>query len=196
MTLLWRRYLDEQIYLGTAATLEQALAEAGVVPHSEALPPTIVFLDLTAFTHVTDRNGDEAAASGATTLTRVMRRVVVASGGSMVKMLGDGAMLHFDEPAAAVGACVRLRSEIRDAGLSTARFGVNAGPLMVRDVDYYGHNVNVAARLLDYARPNEILVTNHVVQSVDADDLSFRQVGEVSLKGVGGLVDVWMATAD
>ena len=128
VTLLWRRYLDEQIYLGTATTLEQALAEAGVVARAETVPPAIVFLDLTAFTHVTDRDGDEAAATGARMLTKVVRRVVVALGGSLVKMLGDGAMLHFDDPETAVRACVRLRTEIREAGLPTARFGVNAGP--------------------------------------------------------------------
>ena len=54
--------------------------------------------------------------------------------------------------------CLALADDITGAGLPPARLGVNAGPVIVRDADFYGRTVNVAARLIDYARPGEVLV--------------------------------------
>ena len=65
--------------------------------------------------------------------------------------------------------------------------------MIARDVDYYGQTVNVAARLVDYARPREVLVTADAVEAAEADDVSFTEIGPVSLKGVAGLVTVFSA---
>ena len=82
-----------------------------------------------------------------------MRRRLVGTEGTLVKMLGDGAMLHFADPAAAVRSALDLVKAIPAAGLPPARFGISAGPVIQRDVDYFGQTVNVAARFVDYARP-------------------------------------------
>jgi adenylate cyclase len=191
--LLWNRFLDDEIFRGTIETLEKALEEVGVSRAEVDQPPAIVFLDLTAFTHLTGRDGDEVAAAGAGELVDVVRRTSVSWGGTLVKMLGDGAMLHFDDPKAAVRCSLALVDDVTDAGLPPARFGVNAGPVIARDVDFYGQTVNVAARLVDYARPSEVLVTAQVVEAAEAADLSFTEIGPVSLKGVASLVTVFSA---
>jgi adenylate cyclase len=191
--LLWNRFLDDEIFRGTIETLEKALEEVGVSRAEVDQPPAIVFLDLTAFTHLTGRDGDEVAAAGAGELVDVVRRTSVSWGGTLVKMLGDGAMLHFDDPKAAVRCSLALVDDVTDAGLPPARFGVNAGPVIARDVDFYGQTVNVAARLVDYARPGEVLVTAQVVEAAEAADLSFTEIGPVSLKGVASLVTVFSA---
>jgi adenylate cyclase len=193
--LLWNRFLEEEIFRGTIETLERALEEAGVAVDKDERLPAIVFLDLTAFTHLTDRGGDEVAAAGARSLVDVVRRTSIPWGGTLVKMLGDGAMLHFPDPAAAVRCSLALVDAIPNAGLPTARFGVNAGPLIVRDVDYFGHTVNVAARLVDYARPGEVLVTPDVVAATESDDLQFTEIGPVSLKGLANPVAIYSAQA-
>ena len=191
--LLWNRFLEDQIFRGTIETLETALLEAGVGRARVDQPPAIVFLDLTAFTHLTGRDGDEVAAAGAGELVDVVRRTSATWGGTLVKMLGDGAMLHFEDPAAAVRCSLALVNAVADAGLPPARFGVNAGPVITRDVDFYGQTVNVAARLVDYARPKEVLVTADVVAATEGEHLRFIEIGPVSLKGVASLVTVFSA---
>jgi adenylate cyclase len=190
---LWSRFLEEEIFRGTIETLEMALEETGAVGTRDDQPPAIVFLDLTAFTHLTDSEGDEVAADGARHLVDVVRRTTVRWGGTLVKMLGDGAMLHFRDPTAAVRCSLALADDIADAGLPPSRFGVNAGPLIVRDVDFFGQTVNVAARLVDYARPGEVLITAEVVAAAHADDLRFTEIGPVSLKGLASPVTVFSA---
>ncbi|MEA2057797.1 MAG: adenylate/guanylate cyclase domain-containing protein, partial [Actinomycetota bacterium] len=147
------------------------------------------------FTHLTGRDGDEVAAAGAGDLVDVVRRTSVSWGGTLVKMLGDGAMLHFDDPTDAVRCSLALAEDIPDAALPRARFGVNAGPVIARDVDFYGQTVNVAARLVDYARPGEVLVTAEVADATETEDLTFTEIGPVSLKGVASLVTVFSAQA-
>ena len=192
--LLWSRFLDDEIFRGTIETLSAALEEAGIAERRDDQLPTIAFLDLTAFTHLTDGSGDAVAAAGARDLVAVVRRTSVSWGGTLVKMLGDGAMLHFRDPSAAVLCCLDLVEDIKRAGLPPARFGLDSGPIIARDVDFFGHTVNVAARLVDYARPGEVLVTEGVVQAVASRALKFSEVGPVSLKGVASLVTVYTAS--
>jgi adenylate cyclase len=46
--------------------------------------------------------------------------------------------------------------------------------------------VNVAARIAEYARPGEVVVSQHVVEVVDAIPVTFVEIGPVELKGVSG----------
>jgi adenylate cyclase len=73
--------------------------------------------------------------------------------------------------------------------------GVNVGPVVFEGGDYFGRTVNIAARVTDYARPREVLVTEVVVRSVASKDIAFDEIGNVSLKGVPDPVKVWRARA-
>jgi class 3 adenylate cyclase len=46
--------------------------------------------------------------------------------------------------------------------------------------------VNLAARIAEYARPGEVLVSQAVVHAADAAPVSFVEIGPVELKGVAG----------
>jgi adenylate cyclase len=191
----WSRFLDDEIFSGAVEMLEMALAEAGLERAPSAAPPAIAFLDLTAFTALTERSGDDAAAAHARDLRTAIAQALVTSGGTLVKMLGDGAMLHFADAVAGVRCALDLITTIPSLGLPRARLGISAGPVIVRDADYYGHTVNVAARLVDYARPSEVLVTADVVEAVDDAGVAFSEIGPVSLKGIVEPVPVFSASA-
>jgi class 3 adenylate cyclase len=76
-------------------------------------------------------------------------------------------------------------------GLPSARVGVNAGPLIQRDGDYFGRTVNIAARVSDFARPNEVLATAEAMRRCEG--IEFDEIGEVSLKGVPDPVQLFSA---
>jgi adenylate cyclase len=88
-----------------------------------------------------------------------------------------------------------LVAAIPEAGMPAARVALNAGPLVLRDADFYGRTVNIAARLIDYARPREVLVTETVVRASKKKDIRYEEIGPVSLKGVPDPVIVYTATA-
>ena len=61
---------------------------------------------------------------------------------------------------------------------------LHAGPVVFQGGDYFGRTVNVAARISERAGPGQLLVTDEVVDRAGSDDLTFRPIGAVPLKGV------------
>ncbi len=85
--------------------------------------------------------------------------------GQVVKELGDGLMLWFDQvdarvsrpPAASCEAIETARSE-RGFPLSL-RMGMHCGEVVARGADFVGQTVNIASRIADLAGPGELLVS-------------------------------------
>ena len=101
-----------------------------------------------------------------------------------MKLLGDGAMLLFRDPTTAASAVVDVvRRLTEDEGLP-AHAGIDAGPVIQRDMDVFGHTVNVASRLADRAAPGEVLTSQAVKDLVD-DGFGFEEVERSTLKGIG-----------
>ena len=74
----------------------------------------------------------------------------------------------------------RLYAEERPA----PRLGVNAGPVLYRDGDYFGREVNLAARVVARARGGEVLVTGQVIDELgEKSHLRIDPIGQVKLKG-------------
>ena len=73
-----------------------------------------------------------------------------------------------------------------EAGLPPAHVGLHAGPVIFQEGDYYGQTVNVAARIAEYARPGEVIVSQAVVEASEGAAVSFAEIGPVELKGVAG----------
>ena len=52
--------------------------------------------------------------------------------------------------------------------------------MVFQEGDYFGRTVNVAARIADYARPGEVLVTQDVVDAADGTSITFTEIGPSS----------------
>jgi adenylate cyclase len=183
--LLYRRHLERHVLDAIVLTAETSLERAGLARHRPERLPAIAFLDLTGYTTLTDRQGDRAAAELVTRLVEVAHLVAQQHGGQLVKLLGDGVMFYFPDPARAVLCGLELVERIPREGLPRARVGINAGPVVFQDGDYFGGTVNVAARITDYARPGEVLVSDGVVAETDGiHEVHYQPIGPVALKGV------------
>ena len=196
--LLWlnRRHIDAMNMQMLVQLVESALLDAGVQVDREEHPPAIAFLDLSGFTRLTDEAGDEHAVSLAAKLSDVVRTSALRFGGNVVKLLGDGVMFHFPDPTDAVRCALYLVPEAARRQLPPARVGVHVGPVVFRDGDYFGRTVNLASRIMDYARPREVLVSQSVVDSVgEASGLSFEPIGPVALKGLTEPVVLYVTRA-
>ena len=169
-------------------------AGTGPRPRAAASTSAIAFLDLTGYTALTEEQGDEAAAEVAGRLASLVHRAAQAHGGHPVKWLGDGVMFYFPEPGSAVLSALELVEETPAAIEGRARVGVNAGQVISREGDYFGRTVNVAARIADYARPDEVLVSDEVKKRSELAEVDFQPVGPVVLKGVKEELTLYAAT--
>jgi adenylate cyclase len=71
---------------------------------------------------------------------------------------------------------------------------VHSGPVVFQNGDYFGGTVNIAARITDHARPDQVLVSDQVV--ADANPLEavrFEPVGPVLLKGLSAPITLYNA---
>jgi adenylate cyclase len=174
------------------AGFEYQLTQAGLHRQLDR-PPAICFLDITGYTRLTQEHGDQAASDLAEQLARIVQRTSVQHGGRPVKWLGDGVMFHFRDPGPGVVAALEMVDGVAGAGLPPAHVGLDAGPVLVREGDYYGQTVNQAARIADYARPGEVLVSQAVVDAANLPQAAFSAIGPVELKGVTGTIQLHAA---
>jgi adenylate cyclase len=172
--------------------VEVALERAGLHRRLRH-PPAMCFLDITGYTRLTEERGDAAAADLAAKLATLVRRSSQGHGGTPVKWLGDGVMFYFREPGGAVLAAVEMVTVVGRHGLPPAHVGIHAGPVVFQEGDYFGRTVNLAARIAEYARPGEVLVSQEVVDAADGGAVTFAEIGPVELKGVPGTLRLYTA---
>src|SRR6266542_1483099 len=133
---------------------------------------------------------DQAAAELAGTLAVLVDRSSREHGGVPVKWLGDGVMVHYQDPAGAVRSALHLVEELPQAGLPPAHVGVAAGPVVGQGGDYFGRTVNLAARIAARAGAGQVLVSDSVVESVSPTGVSFVERGRLRCKGIARPVRV------
>jgi adenylate cyclase len=172
--LLWTEGLVERI--------EEELERAGVLGRPGRMP-AMCFVDLVGYTQLTEERGDAAAAALAETLAVLVDRSAREHGGVPVKWLGDGVMVHYKEPAAAVRSALELVAQLPEAGLPPAHVGVAAGPVVVQGGDYFGRTVNLAARIATHAGADQVLVSASVAESASPEGVTFGELGELRLEG-------------
>jgi adenylate cyclase len=174
------------------AGIETGMTQAGLYTKQDR-PPAMCFFDITGYTRLTQERGDEAAAALATTFSRMVQRTSSQYAGKAVKWLGDGVMFYFADPGPGVVAALDMLEGAADAGLPPAHVGLHAGPVLFQEGDYFGQTVNLAARIADYARPGEVVVSQAVVDAAADAPAAFTEIGPVELKGVNGPTQLHVA---
>jgi class 3 adenylate cyclase len=172
--------------------VEDALDRAGLWDRVSTTP-AIGFLDISGYTRLTEERGDRAAAELVTRLATLVQRPSDRHGGKIVKLLGDGVMLHFRDPGNAVAAALEMLEALSAASMPPAHIGVDTGPVVFQGGDYFGRTVNVAARITERAQPGQVLVSQEVVDRVGSGDVAFTVVGSFALKGVSQPVRLHLA---
>jgi class 3 adenylate cyclase len=150
---------------------------------------TILFTDIANSTAMTHELGDEAAMALLDVHDTVVRNALAGLGGREVKHTGDGIMASFVSAAAAVRCAIEIQREFDKHAQANpdrplkVRVGAAAGEPVEQHNDLFGCTVQLAARLCTHAQPEQILVSNAIAELCVGKGLSFKDVGEVTLKG-------------
>lgn len=159
---------------------------------SAATEVALVFTDLEGFTGYTARNGDDAALALLEDHHRLVGPIVRSRGGHIVKHLGDGLMLSFPSPEAAVHTALELLPTAPEP--LRLRAGVHHGEAVVTRDDVIGHVVNITARVTEVAKGGQVLVTVATRDAVgDLPKVRFTRPRRRTFKGVGETVSVCRA---
>jgi adenylate cyclase len=193
---LYRRHAEAFLAEHQFEHVETALEEAGVRQRVPRGVESCAFADLTGYTTLTEEAGDEAAANVAMTLAQFVSEVGARHRGEVVKMLGDGVHFHFPDPGDAVRASLEVVDGVGPRGLPPAHVGVNAGPMIYDEGDYFGRTVNLAARIASQAGAGQVFVGEDLVNAVSPEGYRVVEVGDFALKGIARPVKLFQAMKD
>ena len=150
----------------TALQAWQRLAESQDRGHGK-VDVAILFTDLVGFSSWALEAGDRAAIRLLREVTEAIEPPISAQRGEVVKRLGDGLMAAFWDAPSAVEAAFEANE--RAAAIAVEghrprlRTGIHLGRPRKVGGDYFGVDVNVAARLAEAARPGEVLVSDRTL---------------------------------
>jgi adenylate cyclase len=155
---------------------------------------SIAFADLAGYTRLTEEHGDEQAVDTVERFVEIVERTLPIDA-RVIKTLGDEVMVVGADPVALTAWAVDLGAEL-PAGSPAPRIGIHSGAALYRDGDYYGREVNRAARVVARAAGGEVLVTRAVVDAAAAaNGLRFELIGEIGLKGFTEPTELFQAFA-
>jgi adenylate cyclase len=138
----------------------------------------ILFTDLVGFSSWALEAGDRRAVRLLHDFSKAVEPPILERRGEVVKRLGDGLMGAFwdaDNAAEAAFAAHERTAGIEIEGYRPQlRTGIHVGRPRKLGGDYFGVDVNIAARLAEAAKPGEILVSDPTLEAIDPATVSAK----------------------
>jgi adenylate cyclase len=157
----------------------------------------ILFTDLAGFSSWALDAGDTQAVALLRDVGEAIEPEICNRGGEIVKRLGDGLMAVFDEPGRAIEAAhaaARALDGVEvDGHRPQLRAGVHAGRPRRLGGDYFGVDVNIAARVAEAAGAGELLISEAVHERIEADKVQLKRRWRFSAKGAPKGLKVYAA---
>lgn len=152
---------------------------------------TVVFADLFGSTGVFESLGNARATELVTQATGWIAQRCTEHGGRVVKLLGDGVLVIFQDSAQAVNAVIDLQRSYQQVlnqmppdAFMPLRIGVARGGVEIVADDCYGDAVNIAARLSELTGAHQIWVNREAIEDgFELPDDRFRQLGPIHIRG-------------
>jgi adenylate cyclase len=171
--------------------LEQALEEWNrpKVREETTEMTTVMFTDMVDSTSLTQTVGDAVAQQVVRAHNLIVRETLGEFGGREIKHTGDGIMAAFPTTSNSVEAAIAIQAKVRARNRFTPepplhlKIGINAGEPIVEDDDLFGTTVQLAARIVDAAQSEQILVSEIVRGICAGKNLRFANRGPFQLEG-------------
>lgn len=153
---------------------------------------TFLFTDLEDSTRLWEQH-PEAMRPAAARHDALLKEVVARYGGRVVKSTGDGLHGAFESAADGVAAALAAQRALaaeswpEDTGPLKVRMGLHTGESEEREGDYYGPEVNFAARVMDLGYGGQVLlseVTAVLARNALPQGSTLEDLGEHRIKGI------------
>ncbi len=153
-------------------------------------PATVIFADISGSVGIYATKGDTVAFQLNSQCLQILETEVRRCKGQVIKRAGDAILAIFECAEEAVQAAASMVAAAGEpaSGLGThgvrVRVGISHGPVVRSEGDVYGDQVNIAARLVSIAGPDEILLSGAVYEALSAAARApAHLIDELSLRG-------------
>jgi adenylate cyclase len=171
--------------MSLAALQLAAWLSEDVAPRNREDDVAILFTDLVNFSTWALDAGDTQSLDLLRGVDAAVSAAVEDCGGQVIKRLGDGSMAVFADASLSLDAAqsaLKAGAAVEADGYQPElRAGLHYGTPRSIGSDYIGIDVNIAARLCEAARGNEVLISDAIQQQLDGQtsDLERRPVEEL-----------------
>ena len=159
----------------------------------------ILFTDLVGFSSWALSSGDDSSLRLLRAVDAEVSAAVEEGGGQVVKRLGDGSMAVFGDASHALEAArhaLIAGATVKEEGYTAKlRAGLHYGTPRPIGGDFIGIDVNIAARLCEAARGNEILVSGALCDQLDDDAPDPKPRPRRQLRGVPNRLETFSLQA-
>jgi adenylate cyclase len=147
----------------------------------------VLFTDLVGFSSWALEAGDAAAVELLREVGVVVETAIQDQGGRIVKRLGDGLMAVFTNAQEAVDAALDAQDALSTVSVNgyrpRMRAGVHWGRPRKLGGDYLGVDVNIAARVADMGKADQVVVSDRTLEHVELDGLRTSRAKRLRAQG-------------
>src|SRR5213079_84247 len=173
MDYIHQRYLQHFVEQDVVGHMEVELDESEELGRVRV---AIAFADLAGYTRFTEEVGEEEAVSNVERFIDAVNDTL-PDDARVVKTIGDEVMVVGQDAQALTDWAVGFQRLFNER--PTPRIGVHTGVVLYRDGDYFGREVNLAARVVARARGGEVLLTGQVLDEVrEQSHLEVDNIGQ------------------
>ncbi len=152
-------------------------------------PVTVLFTDIAGSTAMTQDLGDAVAQQIVRAHNRIVREALTKFTGKEIKHTGDGIMASFSTTSNGVEGAMEIQIETAKHNSNNPdlplhiKIGINAGEPISEDNDLFGSTVQMAARIVDKAKADQIFVSEIVRGICAGKQVNFENRGPYEMKG-------------
>jgi len=159
----------------------------------------ILFADVCGSTKLYEAVGDAKARRAIARCIELMVEATQEHGGALIKTIGDEVMCSFPDADAAAAAALDMQERVSSAAITAVgsvnmaiHVGFHMGPVVLEGGDVFGDAVNVASRMVNLAKPDQVLTTGATVALLSPQwRKSTRQIDRAAVRGKSGEIDVY-----
>lgn len=159
---------------------------------------TVMFTDLLNSASLYNSEGEENAIGQVIDHFEVLRQIILEERGAIVKTIGDAIMAIFQKPVHAVRAFQKAQYHFNtstgEKNTIHLKGGIHMGDCVAvslnNRIDFFGNTINIASRLVEEAKSEEVVISDSALSSRELRDLIDDQASrlkvhqtDVSLKG-------------
>jgi class 3 adenylate cyclase len=160
---------------------------------------TILFSDIKGSTSYFERRGDAEGLAMLQHHNDLLFPVIEGSGGRVVKTIGDAIMACFKDPVGAIRAAIRMQQVMEQDREATEnqddhihiRVALHMGPGLEKDNDVFGDVVNASAKVQQQTEPDQIIITDVLLDSAHQAGAQCVKLGRADMKGKDEAIDVY-----
>ena len=177
-------------------TLRRMRAEALGTSRTEV---TILFSDIQGSTSYFERKGDAEGLAMVQHHNTLLFPAIEDGGGRVVKTIGDAIMACFKDPVAAIKASIKMQQVLQEDRSTTQsadeqihiRVALHMGPGLEKDNDVFGDVVNATAKVQQQAKPDQILITDVLLDAAREAGAQCAKLGRAEIKGKDEPIQVY-----